>query len=785
VFIAYQFVDGETLAKRLVAGPLPLPDLLRLARGAAEALVHAHGRDVLHRDLTAGNVMLRSDGSPVIVDFGLARASGDVTLTGTGTTLGTAPYLAPEQWRGETGDARTDLWSLGVVLYYAATGQQPFGADAQEAVMYRVLSDEPVKPTKLRAELPAEFERLVLRLLEKDPRDRIASAAELAAGLQFIAGAEPESTVPRTGEAPVARLKRWWRRRARRRYGPAQLVWPVLAAGTLAASLWFAAYRGWLPVGKKDPDVVAVIPFENTSAAPEEVAYLGEGLGDELVTKLGQASGYRVLPWATTRALAGTKKPFPVLARDLHVTALLVGTFRADQERVRVTASLVDGRSGVQRWSHSFDEPLTDLMSLQANIATSVASEIEGQLEPAEQQALSRKPSTSPEAYAIYLQGAAYLYSDDFGTRSLARPFFERAIELDSSLASAYAGRGAAELDEHFRGLAGQEDVRKARLDFTRALRLQPDLRRAETGLVAVGFEVGRPEDMLQIAARATARGDNDVDGLNTRGIACTLSGFAEASLPLFERALALDPGNQQAAWYQVTSLPWADQYGLALERGKEYIRRFGEDSEIYFWMGVSAAMTNSDREANAFLDRALEMFGDDNSDLYSVSVGADYFDSLHRPKRAEALVHHWIPLLRERAERTPDNYRILAVLIGLEGFARDTVQMKQHIGLYAERIRSDPDFNPSGLVLSLPGIFRSGSRTALQLALEAPAGHELGCYHHILRRWLDIGPEPRPSESSMIESGQFQSFKQAVRARRDELGRRYLPLVALHRQGS
>jgi serine/threonine protein kinase len=166
-WIAFELVEGESTEQVASKGAIPMADLFALAQGTAAALAHAHDAGVLHRDLTAANVMIRPDGTPVIVDFGLARGRADATLTSTGTTLGTAAYMAPEVWQGSAPSESSDLWSLGVVLYRAATGELPFVGATAESVMYGVLNTEPNPPIKLRPELPDAFSRLILRLLEK------------------------------------------------------------------------------------------------------------------------------------------------------------------------------------------------------------------------------------------------------------------------------------------------------------------------------------------------------------------------------------------------------------------------------------------------------------------------------------------------------------------------------------------------------------------------------------------------------------------------------------------
>jgi TolB-like protein len=782
-WIAYELVDGESVAVRCGRGPLPLGESVALAADIAAALDHAHARGVLHRDVTAGNIMVTRDGRGVLVDFGLALPDRGAHLTTTGAMLGTSGYVAPEVLRGQPADERSDLYGLGVVLYRMVTGRLPHEGETPEAVMYRVLNESPPAPSELRPELSGELERVMLRLLAREPADRYTTAAELVEALRAVAPERSPSRGVRARRAISKRLRaatQALRRVGRQRIGVAALAGLVL----FGAVAWLAAARGWLPGTAKGPPVIAVLPFQNTSVDPEEVAYLGEGLGDELVLKLGQASGYRVLPWATTRHLVDSKKSLPSIARELHADAVLVGTYRADEERVRVTASLVDGRSGIQRWSQSFDQLLTDLMTVQSNIATGVASELKGRLAPAEQQALAARPSSNPEAYEYYLRGAGFLHSPDFQTRSLAKPYFEKAIELDASLAEAYVGHGAALLDNIFRGTGGGiEEIQAADRDFRRALALRPGFARAERGLVSVAYEMGHTEEMLRIASVASTRGDSDVEGLLTRGRACVQSGLADQAVPILDRVLTLDPASQEAAWFRVVALEWSDKHAHAIEGGKQFIRQFGEDPEIYTWMGVASEMLGARSEAGLYLDRALELFGEQSSDLYVINLATSIYSRHGEAGRADQLVRRWIPILRARLVLGPDNYRVLGVLTGLEGLAGDTLNMDRHLDLYLALLARSADANAGGLMFAWRGVAASGDLARLDRAVEALQGRDLATMHPDLHAWAEL-LLGRPA-STLFQSPVYQVLLDRVRQRVEELRIRYGPAVGLHERGS
>ena len=712
VFIAYQFIEGVTLAARLAEGPLALPELLRLARGTAEALAHAHGRDVLHRDLAAGNIMLRPDGSPVIVDFGLARSHGDVTLTRTGTTLGTAPYLAPEQWRGEAGDARSDLWSLGVVLYFAATGQQPFGVDAPEAVMYRVMNDEPVKLTKLRPELPAEFERLVLRLLEKDPRDRLASASKLAVGLARIANdSEGPAHASVTGESLAARAQRWWRKQARKKFGPVQVA--MVTAIVLALGGMGLFVRAQLERSREK--VLAVLPMRVAGGDATESVVVAEALGEELVMRFRSAQNFRVLPWATSGRPVPPGLSLTQLGKSIHADLLLTGTVQATDDGITVRAEVVDTRRGEQVWSQQFKRPAGDLIGMQSAIVNDASLHLLPALSKEAKSRLAASLPTNPEAYEYFIRGSNYWHSGDPASLPIAEQYFLRATELDSTLAGAWVALGALRTDRYFRGdRGGQADLNEAENMFRRALRLQPGLPAAERGIIRVLEEGGTPErysQTLDIAAQALKRDQNDVDQLTTAGVGLFLGCMGELAVPVLEHALKLDPNNQGVAWHRVVALAWGGYPSRCISAGADYTRRYGEDLEIYTWMGACEYELGRNREAFLLLNQALNM----NSGSLSHYAGL-YLALVARftgdVAVSERILKVGLPELESRVSAAPDNGRLLSNLAEAYLLLGDTTAYRKA----QTRARTTPGVAALGTrmaTLSLAGLVEEARRVA------------------------------------------------------------------------
>jgi TolB-like protein len=352
-WIAYRFIDGETVATRTASGPLPLQEAVTVARDIASALAHAHSHGVLHRDVTAGNVMITRDGHGVLVDFGLALPERDAHLTSTGAVVGTTGYLAPEVLRGERADERSDLYGLGAVLYRMLAGRLPFEGGSPETLLYKVLNEPVPPPSELRPEISPALDRVTMRLLQRAQMQRYQSARELA---EVLAESVPERGSTESGRRTIAR---WWRRAGAgaRRVGRVRVgVVALTALALLVGTGWLAVRRGWIPGMRAVPPTIAVLPFVNQSSDPGETDYIASGLGEALNSSLALTERLRVLPWVTTQRVRADSTPAAQLAKQLHAAKVILGTLRSDGDKLRVSLSIVANYSrailsSCRRWS--------------------------------------------------------------------------------------------------------------------------------------------------------------------------------------------------------------------------------------------------------------------------------------------------------------------------------------------------------------------------------------------------------------------------------------------------
>jgi len=670
-YAVMELLEGRTLREELGRSALPVRRAVGYAAQVAQGLAAAHEKGIVHRDLKPENLFITVDGRVKILDFGIAKllepegggaggATGAPTQTEAGAVMGTTGYMAPEQIRGEPVDQRADIFALGCVLYEMLAGRRAFAGPTPADTMSAVLTKEPDPLASMRGDVGADLERTVARCLAKSPAERFQSARDLAVDLERIAGTA--SGAPAAHRAQPARATTGSRRR--------MILYIVSAACVVAAAIGVAWTQGWRFGRANRVPVVAVIPSQNASADPAQTSYLGAAFGEDLVTRLGQVSSVRLLPWLTTKRFADPTGDFKKIGRELGADKLVVGTYRSDGERVKVTVAVVDARSGLQSWSEQYDENIEELLALQQSLATGVATHLGGSVTAAERRGLTEPASRSPEAYEYYLRGADFMNATDPQTIALAGPYFDKALELDPKLAAAWVGVGAVNMGRYFRGQAGDKELAIAERAFRRALELDPKRYAAITGLGSVLNERSDYVAILKLA-KTIRLNANDPEALLAAGWLYTEGGLPERGIPLLDRTLELDPGSQAAAWWRVIACNWSGKHELAIENAKSFVRRFGEDPEVLTWLGMSYYARGLKGEARLCISRSLALFGEEQSNIYTSLYAYFLFRSLGETARADSLADRWIDILDTRAAAYPENIRVAsyrAALMAVRG---------------------------------------------------------------------------------------------------------------------
>jgi serine/threonine-protein kinase len=467
MFICMDFYGGEPLEKRIEQGPLPIDQAVDIAIQAGSGLEAAHEAGMVHRDIKAANVMITQKGGAKIVDFGLARLTGKTRLTKGGSTLGTIAYMSPEQSRGEDVDQRTDIWSLGVMIYEMLTGQLPFKGGYEQAVVYEIMNAEPAPITGLRTGVPMELERIVTKALAKNRNERYQHVEEMLVDLRSVRKELESGTV----KSPPAKPKR---KKHTLVFGIVSLVVVLLVA--------FGIY--YLLTGRTEAiSSIAVLPLENLSGDKEQ-EYFVDGMTDELIGELSQISSLRVISRTSIMRYKKTDKSLPQIARELNVGAVVEGTVLRAGDKVRITAQLIEAATDKHVWARNYEGELKDVLALQSSVAQAIAREIKAKLTPQEEKRLQSTRTIDPEVYQLYLKGRYHWNKRTGDELKKAIDCFNQAIEKDPTYALAHAAlAGTYVLLPEYAGLPGKEYFPRAEAVAKRALELDENLAEAHAAL--------------------------------------------------------------------------------------------------------------------------------------------------------------------------------------------------------------------------------------------------------------------------------------------------------------
>jgi TolB-like protein len=537
LFLAMARYQGETLKARIARGPLPLDEALDIARQVAEGLAEAHQQEIVHRDIKPANLFLTQGGLVKILDFGLAKLADQTQLTRTGTTLGTAHYMSPEQAGGQIADGRSDLWSLGVILYEMITGRVPFAGDHAQAVTYAILNTEPEPVTGLRTGVPLEAERIIGKCLAKDPSMRYQHPGDLLADLRAL---QQQTTVRPTvtmfGGAARGRTLRHW---------PwiAGCVLAVVVAGIFAAR----SFRSAPGTGHEDLPRLVVLPFENLGDPEDE--YFADGISDEISVKLARIDGLLVLARNSAQHYKNAAMPLSEIGKELGVGFALTGTIRWSKavdgsSKVNIAPRLVRIADGTQLWANAYREDYQDIFGIQARIATMVADAMGVELGSKFLAQMEQYPDVDPMAYDLYLRGLEYETSWTMADRAArALTLFNSAVALDPDFVCALGK--VCWMHAWLYSIGQEADLEPARRAGFKALSL--DARNVDA-LIGLGYfhyyGLSDYETALEYFDQAAAIAPGLDKAFYGRSLVLRRMGKFDASLAGFERARELDPMN-------------------------------------------------------------------------------------------------------------------------------------------------------------------------------------------------------------------------------------------------
>jgi eukaryotic-like serine/threonine-protein kinase len=529
MFIAMAYYEGMSLKQKIEQSMLPIKDVINYSIQIASGLQKAHEKGIVHRDLKPANIFITNDNQIKIIDFGLARVAERSLLTKSNTTLGTVPYMSPEQAQGSNVDHRTDVWALGVIMYELITGQRPFKSEYETALIYSIINEEPDPVSSIRSNVPMELERIIKKAIQKDQKYRYQSVDELLVDLKSVSrdivhdglkGTVSASKINKTNSAGYLKI----------------------GIGITIVVALFISLLLFRNSAVNEIRSIAVLPLVNLSGDAEQ-EYFSDGMTEALITDLAKISALRVISRTSVMQYKNINKPLSDIARELNVDAVVEGAVMRSGQQVRISAQLIEAKTDRHLWANSYTREMSDILLLQSDVARAIADEIKVKLTPQEYARLTEVHHINPDVYELLLKGRYFWNQRTPESLMRAIDFFEQAVSIDPNYAEAYRGLGASYSVLGVFFSDPRDAFSKAVAYMEKSMELDKNVVGGNLGLGVYNmYHAWDRQKTLEYFNREVEYHPGFEHVYNVRGLYLTSIGNRNDAIEQFKKALTLDP---------------------------------------------------------------------------------------------------------------------------------------------------------------------------------------------------------------------------------------------------
>jgi eukaryotic-like serine/threonine-protein kinase len=551
-FIAMEFIEGQTLKEKIETGPLGLDEAVDIASQVAEGLGEAHKKGIIHRDIKPANIMLTNKGQAKITDFGLAKLSWGADLTKPSTIMGTVVYMSPEQAKGEEVDHRTDIWSLGAMLYEMLSGERPFQKEQEQALIYAILNDKPTPLSLLRSDIPTHIEQVTENALAKKADERYQNIQKLIQDLK------PSISFPKAEKS------------------------------------------------------IVVLPFDDMSPGKDN-EYFSDGLTEEIISDLSMIHDLLVISRSSAMTYKGTKKKIKEIGQELNVHYVLEGSVRKAGNNLRITAQLIDAINDTHLWAEKYNGTLEDVFDIQEKVSQSIVHALKLKLSSEEKRKISAKPIDNAQAYDCYLRAYREIMSFSKDRLEHALKLLHNGIEIIGENAVFYAGMAFTHFQYANLGIEQEKHIKKAEEFVTKAFMLAPELAEAYfvSGCINQIFH-GKAHESIRQFQRAHSIKPDDPEIMLWLVWGYVLVGKMNIAMSLTDRCIKIDPINPMNYALKGIIHLFQGQFDLAQKPLLDMHKMIPESSMWQFWKSIVLLYNDLPKESYDFINEFIKEPGQD-----------------------------------------------------------------------------------------------------------------------------------------------------------------------------